>query len=133
MILLCSSTVAAILCQLPATSNPKTVGRMCYAIFKSDRVKTLLQCRIIINNQSQLSLQWIPLIKHQPVTANHRPGKPDTLSQHAKAKSDKLSWHAKCRQAILTCIAKVIVYRGLQGPKTVDKLWESEESRIRRA
>ena len=28
----CSSTVAAILCQLPATCNPKTVGGMCYAI-----------------------------------------------------------------------------------------------------
>ena len=27
-----SSNVVAILCQLPATSNPKTVGGMCYAI-----------------------------------------------------------------------------------------------------
>ena len=27
-----SSTVAATLCQLPATSNPKTVGGMCCAI-----------------------------------------------------------------------------------------------------
>ena len=32
MILVHSSTIAAILCQLPATSNPKTVGEMCYAI-----------------------------------------------------------------------------------------------------
>ena len=31
MILVHSSTVAAILCQLPVTSNPKTVGGMCYA------------------------------------------------------------------------------------------------------
>ena len=32
MILVDSSTLAAILCQLPATSNPKTVGGICYAI-----------------------------------------------------------------------------------------------------
>ena len=32
MIFVCSSTVAGILGQLPATSNPKTVGGMCYAI-----------------------------------------------------------------------------------------------------
>ena len=32
MFLVYYSTVAAILCQLPATSNPKTVGGMCYAI-----------------------------------------------------------------------------------------------------
>ena len=32
MILAHSSTVAAILCQLTATSNPKTVQGMCYAI-----------------------------------------------------------------------------------------------------
>ena len=32
MIFVHSSTVAAILCQLPAASNPKTVGGMCYAI-----------------------------------------------------------------------------------------------------
>ena len=32
MILVHSSTVAAIKCQLPATRNPKTVGEMCYAI-----------------------------------------------------------------------------------------------------
>ena len=32
MILVHSSTVAAILCLLLATSNPKTVGGMCYAI-----------------------------------------------------------------------------------------------------
>ena len=31
-ILVHSSTVAAILCQLPATSNTKTVGGMCCAI-----------------------------------------------------------------------------------------------------
>ena len=31
MICVQSSTVAAILCQLSATSNPKTVGGMCYA------------------------------------------------------------------------------------------------------
>ena len=32
MILVHSSTVAAILYQLPATSNPKTVGGMCYTL-----------------------------------------------------------------------------------------------------
>ena len=32
MILVHSSTVAATLYQLPTTSNPKTVGGMCYAI-----------------------------------------------------------------------------------------------------
>ena len=32
MVFVLSGTVAAILCQLPATSNPKTVGGMCYAI-----------------------------------------------------------------------------------------------------
>ena len=32
MIFVCSSTVAVILVQLAATSNPKTVGRMCYAV-----------------------------------------------------------------------------------------------------
>ena len=65
--------------------------------------------------------------KHQSEIANHRPGKPDTLSQHARAKLDMLSQHAKCRQAIPTCIAKVIVYNELQEPRTADKLWESEE------
>ena len=121
MILVHSSTVAAILCQLFVTSNPKTVGGMCYAIFRSDRVNTPLQHKIIISNQSWPCLQWIPLKKHQLITANHRPGKPDMLSQYAKAKSDKPYHHAKCRQAIPTCIAKVIVYKGLQEPRTVDK------------
>ena len=37
MIFVHPSTVAAILCPSPATSNPKTVGGMCYAIFRSDR------------------------------------------------------------------------------------------------
>ena len=32
MILVHSSIVAAIVCQLPVTSNPTTVGGMCYAI-----------------------------------------------------------------------------------------------------
>ena len=114
-------TLAAILCQLPATSNPKTVGGMCYAIFRSNRVNTPLQHKIIISNQSQPSLQWIPLNKHKSATANHRPGRPDTLSQHAKEKSDKLYQHAKCRQAIPTCIAKVTVYKGMQKPRTVGK------------
>ena len=67
---------------------------VCYAIVRSDRVNTPLQHKIIISNQSQPSLQWIPLNKHQLATANHRPGKPDMLSQHAKAKSNKLSQHA---------------------------------------
>ena len=40
MILVHSSTVAAILCQLPTTSNPKTVGGMCYAILDVTRLKS---------------------------------------------------------------------------------------------
>ena len=32
MIFVHSGTVAAILCQLPATSNPKTVEGKCYAV-----------------------------------------------------------------------------------------------------
>ena len=40
MIFVCSSTVAAILCQLPATSNPKTVGGMCYAILDAVGLKS---------------------------------------------------------------------------------------------
>ena len=65
--------------------------------------------QIINNNQSQPSLQWAPLNKHQPATANHMPGKPDKLSQHVSVKPDKLFQHAKHRQAIPACIAKVIV------------------------
>ena len=65
--------------------------------------------------------------KYQSEKANHRPGKPDILSQHASVKLDMLSQHAACRQAIPACIAKVIVYKGLQEPRTVDKLWDPEE------
>ena len=72
-------------------------------------------------------MQQTPLGKHQSEIANHRPGKPDTLSQHASAKLDMLTWDAKHRQAIPACIAKVIVYKELQEPRTADKLWESEE------
>ena len=32
MISVHTSTVAAILCQVPASSNPKTIGGMCHAI-----------------------------------------------------------------------------------------------------
>ena len=42
MILVHSSTVKAILCQLPGTSNPKTVGGMCYAI--SDMIGLTFHC-----------------------------------------------------------------------------------------
>ena len=49
------------------------------------------------------------------------------LSQHASVKLDMLSQHAKHRQAIPVCIAEVIVYKGLLEPRTVYKLWESEE------
>ena len=80
--------------------------------------------QIINNNQSWASLQQTPLNGHQLATANHRP---DTLSQHASVKLDMLFQHAKCRQAIPTCTEKVTVYKGLQEPGTVDKLWESEE------
>ena len=71
--------------------------------------------------QSWPGLQQTPLGKHQSEIANHRPEKPDMLSQHVKAESDKLSQHAECRQAIPTYIAKVIIYKGLQEPKTPDK------------
>ena len=71
-----------------------------------------------------------PFGKHQSEIANHRPGKLDMLSQHAKAKSAKLSQHAECRHAIPTCIAKVIVHKGLQEPKTVDKWWTSRDNKI---
>ena len=40
MILIHSSTVTAILCQLPNTSNPKTVGGMCYAVLDATRLKS---------------------------------------------------------------------------------------------
>ena len=49
------------------------------------------------------------------------------LFQHASAKLDMPSQHTKCTQAIPECIAKVIVYKGLQEPITVEKLWESEQ------
>ena len=45
-------------------------------------------------------------------------------------KSEKLSQHAKCRQAIPACIAKVIVYKGMQELRTVDKKWTSRDSKI---
>ena len=83
--------------------------------------------QIINNYQSQSSLQQTLLGKHQSEVANHRPGKPNTLSQHASTKLDMLSQHVKHRQAIPICIAKVIVYKGLQEPRTADKLMESEE------
>ena len=57
------------------------------------------------------------LCKHQSEIANHRPGKPDTLSRCASVKPDMLSQHAKHRQAIPKCIAKVIVYKGLKSPE----------------
>ena len=63
-----------------------------------------------------------PWVSSQSEIANHQPGKPDTVSKHASANLDMLSQHAKCRQAIPACIAKVTVYKGLQEPKTVDKL-----------
>ena len=50
--------------------------------------------QIINSCQSQPSLQQTPSGKHQSEIANHKPGKPDTLSQHASAKLDTLSQHA---------------------------------------
>ena len=82
---------------------------------------------IINSHQSRPGLQKTPLGKHQSEIANHRPGKPDTLSQHESVKPDMLSQHAKHRQAIQACIAKVHVYKGMQECRTADKLWESEE------
>ena len=77
--------------------------------------------QIIKSHQSWPGLQQTPWHKHLSEMANHMPGKPVTLSQHAKAKSDKLSQHAECRQAIPKCIAKIIVYKGPQEPKTAEK------------
>ena len=108
MIFVHSSNVAAILCQLPSTGNPKTVGGMYYAKIGMIGV-TPLVVQIINIHQSWPCLQQTPLNKHQSATANHRPGRPDMLSQHAK-----------CRQAILVCIAKVIVCKGLQDAKTAE-------------
>ena len=127
MISVCFSSVKAILCQLPATSNPKTVGGMCYAVLDVLGLKKPIMVQIINNHQSWPGLQQTPLGKHQSEIANHRPGKTDTASQHASAKPDMLSQHAKCRQAIQACIAKDNVYKGLQEPKSVDKPWESGE------
>ena len=83
--------------------------------------------QIINNKQSGPSLQHTSLGKHQSEIVNHIPEKPNTLTQHAGMKLDAISWHAKHRQAIPACIAKVIVYKGLQEPRMADKLWESEE------
>ena len=133
MIFVHSSTVVVILCQLPATSNPKTVGGMCYGILDVMGLNIPSEYKIINNHQSQPSLQQTPFGKHLPETANHRLGKPDTLSQHASVKPDKLSKQAKCRQAIPACIVKGAIYEGLLEPRTVDKQWtngiagESEE------
>ena len=49
----------------------------------------------INNHQSQPSLQQTALDKHQSTTANHKLGKPDTLSQYASMKPDKPSIHSK--------------------------------------
>ena len=79
--------------------------------------------QIINNNQPQLSLQQATWNKPQSATTNHRPGKPDTLSQHATTKPDKLSQCAKCRKAIPPCTTKDTVYKGLLEPRAVDKQW----------
>ena len=52
MIFVHSSTVAAILCQLPTTSNPKTVGGMCYAILDAMRLKP----------HCTTSYKWLPIM-----------------------------------------------------------------------
>ena len=82
-----SSTVAAILCQLPTTCNPKTVGGMCYAILGMIGL-TSLTVQIINNQPSWPSLHQAPLDKHQSATANHRPEKLDTQSQHVSVKPE---------------------------------------------
>ena len=96
--------------------------------------------QIINSHQSQPSLQKIHSYKLPLATANHKPGKPDMTCQHAKVKSDKPSQHARYRQAIPTCIAKFIVYKGLQKPRTADKQrqqnscgssnWQSDDNGI---
>ena len=128
MIFVCSSTVAAILCQFPITSNPKTVGGMCHAIL--DVIGLRSHHSTDLKYLSWSGLQQKPLGKHQSEIVIHKPGKPHTLSQHASAKLDMLSQNAKCRQAIPACIAKVTVYKGLQEPRTVDKWWTSRDSEI---
>ena len=86
--------------------------------------------QITNNHQSWPSLQLTPLNKNQLVTANHRPGKPDMLFKHTHTRPDVLSQHTKCRQAIPACLANVIVENGWQEPRTVGKLWGSEEPNI---
>ena len=44
------------------------------------------------NHQSLPNLQQTPLGGHKSEMANHRPGKPDMLSQPASVKSDMLSY-----------------------------------------
>ena len=51
--------------------------------------------QIINNNQSRPSLQQTPLGKHQSEITNHRPEKPDMLSQYESEKLDMVSQHAK--------------------------------------
>ena len=65
-------------------------------------------------------------LKHQSEIAYYRPGKPDMISQHASVKLDMLSLHANHRQAIPTCIARVIVYKG----KATYNHWTSSDSEI---
>ena len=106
-----SSTVAAILCPLPTTSNPKSVGGMYCAVLDGIGLNPIM-VQIINIHQPWPGLPQTPLGKHQSEMANYGPGKPDMLSQHAKETADKLSQHAECRQAIPTCTAKVMVYKG---------------------
>ena len=46
MIFVHSSTVAAILCQLPDTSNPQTVGGMCYTIIGLTAIGLTSHCSV---------------------------------------------------------------------------------------
>ena len=101
MIFVHSSTVAAILCQLPATNNPKTVGGMCYAIIGmiglTPHHGTNYKYPPVMAMLTRDTLGYAAVINRQLQARKAR------HYHHASVKPDKLSLHAKCRQAIQAC------------------------------
>ena len=104
MILVHSSTVAAILCQLPATSNPNTAGGMCYAKNRNDRVNPTLWYKLLITtNHSQAYNRhpWISTNQQQPITdqesQTHYPSMQVQIetSYPSMQSTDKLSQHTQ--------------------------------------
>ena len=63
---------------LPATSYPKTVGGMCYAIIEL----TLVGLRQLLVT-SQLQTRKLDTLSQHAVMTNHKSGKSDMQSQHA--------------------------------------------------